>query len=123
MNFIILVLLLTSGFPGQAQEIPPPEVPDPVVDFARVLQFDSPTRIEGRLLNFDTYDDAIWIEWTHWFQNGRWIPVKNDAQLLLYPRDTDMLQWFRGLKLGTSIRMIVRTDEDGKRRVVDLDET
>jgi len=120
---IILSILLCPGFPGQTQEIPPLEVPNPISDFARVMQFDSATRIEGRLLNFDAYDEGIWIEWTHWFRDGRWVPVKNDAQILLYPKNADMLQWFRSLKLGTSIRMIVRRDEDGKRRIIDLDET
>jgi len=98
-------------------------MPEPLADFAQLLQFNTPTRIEGRLLTFDTYDDAIWVELTHWFQDGGWVVVKNEAHLLLYPRDADMMRWFRAMKTGTPIRMTVRKDEHGKRRVIELDGT
>lgn len=123
MIFMAFVLLLSQGFLLQAQEIPPLEIPDPLQEFAQVLQFNSPTRIEGRLLTFDTYDDAIWIQWTHWFKEDRWVPVKSDAQLLVYPRNAGMMQMFRAMKRGASIRMTIQKDRDGKRRVLELDGT
>ena len=123
MIFITVVLLLSGGAPGAAQEIPPLEIPDPAQEFAQILQFDSPTRIEGRLLTLDTYDEAIWLEWTHWFKGDRWVQVKNEAQLLVYPRDAGMMQLFRALKRGTPIRMTIQKDQEGKRRVIELDAT
>ena len=74
-------------------------------------------------MTLDTYDEAIWIEWTHWFKGDRWIQLKNDAQLLVYPKDAGMMQLFRTLKRGTSIRMTIQKDRDGKRRVIELDTT
>ena len=121
--FMTLAFLLWQVHPLQAQEIPPLEIPDPLQEFVQVLRFDAPTRIEGHLLTFDTYDDAIWIQWTQWFQNDRWVPVKNEAQLLLYPRDAAMMQLFRALKRGAPLRMTIQKDKDGKRRVIELEGT
>jgi hypothetical protein len=118
-----LVFLLAVLSAGYAQEIPPLAPPDPVEDFAEGLAFDAPTRIEGRLLTFDTYDPAIWIQWTHLFQGGRWLAVKTETQLLVYPRDEAMMRFFRALEKGTALRMTVQRDGDGKRRVIELDST
>ena len=119
----MLVFLSLRAASLQAQEIPPLELPDPVQEFAQVLQFDTPTRIEGRLLTLDAYDDAIWIEWTQWFQHNRWVHVKIETQLLVYPKDPDMMKLFRALKRGTSLRMTIQKGQDGKRRVLELDGT
>lgn len=108
---------------GYAQEIPPLAPPDPVEEFAEGLAFDAPTRIEGRLVTFDTYDQAIWIQWTHLFQGGRWVAVKTETQLLVYPRDEAMMQFFRALDKGAALRMTVQRDRHGKRRVIELDGT
>jgi len=118
-----LVFLSLQAASLQAQEIPPLEMPDAVQEFAQVLQFESPTRIEGRLLTLDAYDDAIWVEWTRWFQHNRWVHVKTETQLLVYPKDSDMMQLFRALKRGTSLRMTIQKGQDGKRRVLELDGT
>ena len=120
---LLLVLTLCLFQPLRAQETPPSELPrafDPIVE---QMQFETPTRIAGRLLSFDPYDEAIWIRWTHRYERGRWIPVPAEIEFVVYPRETGMMEFFRALKPGTALRMTIQKDKDGKRRVLELDGT
>ena len=119
--------LLLLGAVALAQEgpaFPPGEQPE---EFDRIIQqmkFDKPTRIVGRLQSFDGYEDAIWIVWTHVHDGRRWRDLRNQSDMMfkVFPRDAGMMDFFRKLKLGTSIHLTVQMDADGNRRVLSLDE-
>lgn len=87
------------------------------------IQIQVATRIEGRLLSFDPYDDAIWVEYTRFYDGRRWRLVPFEAQLQLYARDTEMMTFFRSLPMGTMLRVTVFIGDDGKRRIVALEGT
>jgi len=124
--FAVFLLLVPACFlfqPVRAQEAPPSELPrafDPIVE---QMQFETPTRITGSFLNFDTYDEAIWIRWTHRFEQDRWLLVPGEMDFVVYPRDKGMMEFFRALKPGVALRMTIQRDKDGKRRVLELDGT
>ncbi len=109
--------------PAHAQEPPSAEVPDELTAISQLMEFTTPTRITGRLLAFDTYDDAIWIEWTEVFSGDRWMLVPFEMRLIVYPREPGMMDYFRHLTPGTVLRFTVQTDEKGKRRVLELEGT
>ena len=103
---------------------PPGQQPD---EFERIIQqmkFEKPTRIVGRLQAIDGYEDAIWIVWTHVHDGTRWRDLRNQSDMMfkVFPRDAGMMDFFRKLKLGTSIHLTVQMDADGNRRVLSLDE-
>ncbi|WP_447971955.1 hypothetical protein [Nitrospira sp. Kam-Ns4a] len=118
---LVSLLLPPNGAPAAAQEAPPIEIPDELDTLAGQMTFDQPTRVAGRLLSFDPYDEAIWFEWTHFFTGRRWLPVPTEMQFLVYPRDATMMGFFRRLKPGAMLRMTVQIGPDGKRRVVELE--
>lgn len=121
-TILVVILLLTLTLSGQvtpAQETP---LSGPFDSIIQQMQFDAPTRIAGRLVTFDTYEDAIWIEWTHQHDGGRWRPVPPGMQFKVFPRDTGMMEFFRALAPGTALRMIIQRDEEGRRRVLALDD-
>jgi len=128
MNRVILglVALFFAGSLALAQEAPPfppgeqPREFDPII---QKMKFDKPTRIAGRLLSFDGYEDAIWIEWTHMHDGSRWRPLPNEMQFKVVPRDPGMMDFFRALKLGATLHMTVQMDQDGNRRVLELEGT
>ncbi len=105
------------------QEAPPTEIPHPLDEMAQETVFESPTRIEGRLLTFDTYDEAIWIEWTRVYNGVRWLYPPQGTQLLIYPRDKTMMDFFRALQPGAVLGMTIQRGQDGKRRVLELEGT
>ena len=115
----LLFTLTLSGRVTPAQEIP---LSGPFDSIIQQMQFDTPTRIAGRLVTFDTYEDAIWIEWTHQHDGELWRPVPPGMQFKLYPRDAGMMEFFRALAPGTTLRMIIQRDEEGRRRVLALDD-
>jgi hypothetical protein len=122
-----VVLALVFGFqlfcflPAHAQDSPPVDVPDEFTAIIQQMQFDTPTRIAGRLLSFDSYDDAIWLEWTEVYSGRRWVFVQADRRFIVYPRDPGMMDFFRRLKPGTLLRMTIQMDDRGKRRVLELE--
>lgn len=128
MNRVILglVALFFAGSLALAQEAPPfppgeqPREFDPII---QKMKFDKPTRIAGRLLSFDGYEDAIWIEWTHMHDGSRWRPLPNEMQFKVVPRDPGMMDFFRALKPGATLHMTVQMDQDGNRRVLELEGT
>lgn len=87
------------------------------------IQIQVATRIEGRLIGFDPYDEAIWIQYTRYYDGRSWRQVPFDAQLQLYARDAEMMTFFRALPKGTLLRATVFIGDDGKRRIVALEET
>ena len=120
--------LLLIGSVALAQEeplpVPPGQQPD---EFERIIQqmkFEKPTRIVGRLQAIDGYEDAIWIVWTHVHDGRRWRDLRNQSDMMfkVFPRDAGMMDFFRKLKLGTSLHLTVQMDADGNRRVLSLDE-
>ncbi len=119
--------LLLVGSLALAQEaplFPPGQQPE---EFDRIIQqmkFDKPTRIVGRLQAIDGYEDAIWIVWTHVHDGTRWRDLRNQSDMMfkVFPRDAGMMDFFKKLKLGTSLHLTVQMDADGNRRVLSLDE-
>jgi hypothetical protein len=121
-----LLAVFLTGSIALAQEASPfpPEAPATGFDaLVQQMKFEKPTRIVGRLLAFDTYDDAVWIEWTHRHDGSRWSPVGGEMQFVVYPRDPGMMAFFKKLKLGTTLHMTVQMDADGNRRVLELEGT
>jgi hypothetical protein len=52
----------------------------------------------------------------------RWRDVQNEMMFKVLPRDAGMMDFFKKLKLGTSLHLTVQTDQDGNRRILSLDE-
>jgi len=120
-----LLGLILSGPIALAQEtppVPPGEQPREFDQIIELMKFEKPTRIAGRLMAFDSYEDAIWIEWTHRHDGARWRAVPNEPQFKVVPRDAGMMTFFRALKPGATVHMTVQMDHDGNRRVLSLDE-
>lgn len=120
---LFALMLLISSESGHAQEVPPSELPGAFDVLIEQMQFYTPTRIEGRLLTLDTYDNAIWIEWIQFYNGRRWLLVPPEVQFIVYPRDPGMMEFFRTLKPGTILRMTIQSDHDGKRRILELEGT
>ena len=117
-------LLLVSSL-SLAQEAPPVPPGEQPAEFDRIIQqmkFEKPTRIVGRLQAIDSYEDAIWIVWTHVHDGTRWRQVMNEMMFKVLPRDAGMMDFFKKLKPGTSLHLTVQMDADGNRRVLSLDE-
>ena len=119
--------LLLVGSVALAQEqppVPPGEQPSEFDQIIQQMKFDKPTRIVGRLMSFDGYEDAIWIVWTHVHDGHRWRDLRNQSDMTfkVFPRDAGMMDFFRKLKPGTSLHLTVQMDADGNRRVLSLDE-
>lgn len=87
------------------------------------IQIQVATRIEGRLLSLDPYDEAIWVQYTRFYDGRRWRPVPFESHLQLYARDAAMMAFFRSLPTDTMLRMTVFIGDDGKRRIVALEGT
>ena len=87
------------------------------------IQIQVATRIEGRLLSVDPYDEAIWVQYTRFYDGRSWRLVPIEAQLQRYARDAGMMSFLRSLPQGTMLRMTVFIGDDGKRRIVALEGT
>ena len=122
----IISLLLVSAV-ALAQEgplFPPGQQPAEFESVIQQMKFEKPTRIVGRLRSLDGYEDAIWIDWTHVHDGSQWRDLRNQREMMfkVLPRDAGMMDFFRKLKLGTSLHLTVQMDADGNRRVLSLDE-
>jgi len=122
LALLILFTLLPAA--GSAQEpLQPGDLPPEIEVPIAQMRFDHATRIEGRVLYLDTYDDALWIEWTAVHDGGRWLSVPEERQFVVYPANAEMMATFKALPKGTVLRMTVQRDKDGKRRVLFLEGT
>ena len=115
-------LLLVLPVTGTAQEpLQPGDLPPEIEIPIKQMRFDHATRIEGVFLYLDTYDDAIWIEWTAVHDSRRWHAIPDQRQFVVYPATPEMFLTFKAFPKGTVIRMTVQRDKDGKRRVLFLE--
>ena len=120
--------LLLIGAVALAQEeplpFPPGQQPDEFERTIQQMKFEKPTRIVGRLQAIYGYEDAIWIVWTHVYDGTRCRDTRNQRDMMfkVFPRDAGMMDFFRKLKLGTSLHLTVQMDADGNRRILSLDE-
>jgi hypothetical protein len=117
-----LLLFLPAVVPAQEPlqpADPPPEIEIPITQ----MRFDHATRIEGRVLYLDTYDDALWIEWLRVHDGKRWHNISDQRQFVVYPADAEMWPALKAFPKGTVIRLTVQRDKDGKRRVLFLEGT
>ncbi|MDF0642689.1 MAG: hypothetical protein P0111_01555 [Nitrospira sp.] len=117
----LLVLLPVSG--RTQQPLPPYDLPPEIRIPIEQMKFDRATRIEGRVLYLDTYDEALWIEWTAVHDGDRWHTVPSGRQFVVYPASSDMMAFFKALAKGTVLRMTVQRGPDGKRRALVLEGT
>ncbi len=117
----LLVLLPFLGATPDPEPIPPADLPPEIKIPIEQMKFDRPTRVEGRVLYPDTYDDALWIEWLKVHDGSQWQAVPDERQFVVYPADKDMMAFFKALPKGTVLRMTVQRDKDGKRRVLFLE--
>jgi hypothetical protein len=117
---LLLVLPLSSGA-ETLEPIPPADLPPEIKIPIEQMRFDQPTRIEGRVLYLDTYDDALWIEWLRVHDGRQWLSISDQRQFVVYPANPDMFATFKALPKGTVLRMTVQRDKDGKRRVLFLE--
>lgn len=127
---LISIGFLASGFailchpsPTDAQDALRPELQAPFESIIQEMRFEQPTRILARLLTMDAYEDAIWVEWMSRHDGVNWVPVPGRRQFKLLPRHSGMMDYFRTLKPGTTLRMTVQTDREGQRRVLELDDS
>jgi hypothetical protein len=118
---LLLSFILCTGNFAVAQEVPAP--PGFFDDIIQQMKFEKPTRIVGRFRSLDTYEDAIWIDWTHVNDGVRWRPVSREMMFKVLPRDAGMMDFFRMLKPGTSLHMTVQQEQDGKRYILELEGT
>lgn len=117
----LLVLLPASAHPQEPLQPGdlPPEIEVPITQ----MRFDHATRIEGRVLYPDTYDDAIWIEWLRVHDGRQWLSISDQRQFVVYPANPEMFATLKAFSKGTVIRMTIQRDRDGKRRVLFLEGT
>lgn len=121
-SLALAALLIVSARDGFAQEpLQPDDLPPEIRMPIEQMRFDHATRIEGRLLGLDTYDDAIWIEWTAVHDGTRWHPIPDERQFVVYPANREMMATFKTLPKGTILRMTIQRDAEGKRRVLFLE--
>jgi hypothetical protein len=119
MGTSLLLALLLWG-PVLAQEAPP--TPGFFDEIIRQMKFEQPTRIVGRFRSLDGYEDAVWIDWTHLHDGTGWRVVRSQAMFKVLPRDPGMMEFFRALKKGTSLHMTLQQDQDGNRRILELED-
>jgi len=121
----LLPILFVAGIIGTAsgQEPLPPDLQVPLQSIIQEMRFEQPTKIMGRLVAMDAYENAIWVEWTYRHDGSRWIPLDGGRQFKVFPRNDGMMEYFRALKPGASLRLLIQADEDGNRRVLEIDET
>jgi hypothetical protein len=121
---ISLLLVSSIALAQEAPPVPPGEQPAEFESIIQQMKFDKPTRIVGRLRSIDGYEDAIWIDWTHVHDGSQWRDLRNQREMMfkVLPRDAGMMDFFRKLKLGTSLHLTVQMDQDGNRRILSLDE-
>jgi hypothetical protein len=122
-GWLVLILAGPIALAQEAPPVPPGEQPGGFDQIIQQMKFEKPTRIAGRLMAFDPYEDAIWIEWTHHHDGARWRAVPNEPQFKVLPRDAGMMTFFRALKPGATLHMTVQMDQDGNRRVLELEGT
>lgn len=122
--FLLAGLLVVLPASGQSQEpLQPGDLPPEIEVPITQMRFDHATRIEGRVLYLDTYDDALWIEWLRVHDGRQWHAIPDQRQFVVYPANPEMMATFKVLPKGTVLRMTVKRDPDGKRRVLFLDGT
>jgi hypothetical protein len=121
VSFCLLLFALTAA-PVLSQNLPPADLPPEFAEPIRQMRFEKPTRIEGRLLYLDTYDEAIWIEWDKVFDGVSWVAIPEGRQFIVYPRDAAMMAIFKASPKGSPIRVIVQRGDDGKVRALSFDE-
>ncbi|TLY35162.1 MAG: hypothetical protein E6K60_11350 [Nitrospirae bacterium] len=116
----MFLLVAVSSVPAQEDLAVPPGMFDAQI---QQMKFDQPTRIVGKLIGLDGYEDAVWIEWTHRYDGKRWQRLLNDMQFKVLPRDPGMMEFFKQLKPGAVLHLTVQMDEEGNRQVLELDGT
>ncbi len=117
----LLIVLPVSGQPQEPLQPGdlPPEIEVPITQ----MRFDYATRIEGRVLYLDTYDDALWIEWLRVHDGRQWLSISDQRQFVVYPASPEMFAILKAFPKRTIIRMTIQRDRDGKRRVLFLEGT
>jgi hypothetical protein len=125
LRSVLLPLFFAAEMIGtvSAQEPLPPELQAPFESIIQEMRFEKPTKIMGRLVAMDAYEKAIWVEWTYRHDGNRWIPLDDQRQFKVFPRNEGMMEYFRALKLGANLRLLIQADEDGNRRVLEIDES
>ena len=104
------------------QALPPADLPPEIRIPLQEMTFEEATMIEGRVLYLDTYDEALWIEWTRVQEAAGWRDVPGQRQFMVYPRDPSMMGILKRLPRDTVIRLRVQRASDGKRMILALDE-
>ena len=118
MGASLLIVILLGGS-LLVQEVPTdPGFFDEII---RQMKFEQPTRIVGRFRSLDGYEDAVWIDWTHLHDGTGWRVVRSQAMFKVVPRDPGMMEFFRTLKPGTTLHMTVQQDQEGVRRILELE--
>jgi hypothetical protein len=119
---LLIIAAFTPAFGEEPMEVVPPELQAPFQSIIQEMRFEKPTRITARFMTIDPYEDAVWVEWTSRYNGTNWIPVPGRRQFKVLPRNGDMMNYLRGLKPGTDLKMTVQVDGDGNRRVLQLDD-
>jgi hypothetical protein len=122
LRLLLAGLLVLCPAAGPAQEpLQPGDLPPEIEIPIKQMRFDHATRIEAVFLYVDTYDDAIWVEWTAVHDGKRWYTIPDQRQFVVYPASPEMFVTFKALPKGTVLRMTIQRDKDGKRRIIFLE--
>ena len=120
--FVLVCFLLSVPLPAMPQEpLQPGDLPPEIEVPITQMRFDHATRIEGRVLYLDTYDEALWIEWLRVHDGRQWHSISDQRQFVVYPANPEMFATFKALPKGTVIHLTIQRDRDGKRRALFLE--
>ncbi|MFQ5931475.1 MAG: hypothetical protein ACE5MM_03610 [Nitrospiraceae bacterium] len=122
---IWLAIWSPSPASGQREHFPelvPPGSP-PFESQLKLLHFQSPTTIEGRLRYVDLAEQAIWLDWDRRLEEQpsgekAWRELAGDFMLLVYPSDQSQFDALKTLKPGTQLRLVIQSNDVGHRLIL-----
>ncbi|GKS60374.1 hypothetical protein YTPLAS18_39010 [Nitrospira sp.] len=120
--FVVVVCLTVHTPLVGGQGLPPADLPPDIRIPIQEMAFEEPTTIEGRVLYLDTYDEALWVEWTRVQDSSGWRAVPGQRQFVLYPKDPAIMDILKRLPKESVIRLRIQREQGGKRMILALDE-